>query len=191
MIQQDFMKRIAIISGTDRKGSVALRIAHYLKPLYEEQGVQADVVSLEDFPLEEAIGGKYGKSLPRIEAFRNNVIDADGIVMVIPEYNGSFPGILKLFIDYLPFPGAFEKMPIAFVGEASGAFGALRAVEQMQLICGYRNAYIYPERVFLQRISRKFNKQEGITDEFIVELLDSQIRGFVSYVSQIKELESA
>jgi len=184
------MKTICILSGTDRPGSVALKVANYIKPIYEAQGVAARVVSLEDFPAEEVAGGKYGKELPRTEAFRKQVIEADGIVMVIPEYNGSFPGILKLFIDYLPFPEAFRKKPIAFVGEASGAFGALRAVEQMQMICAYRNAHIYPERVFLQRVKSLFDEEKGIRDETISKLLHSQIEGFVQFVDQVEELES-
>ncbi len=185
------MKSICIISGTDRPGSMALKIANYLAPLYEAQGVSASVVSMEDFPLEEAIGGKYGKKLPLIEAFREKVIDADGIVMVIPEYNGSFPGILKLFIDYLPFPDAFQKKPIAFIGEAAGAFGGLRAVEQMQMICAYRNAHLYPERVFLQRVKSVFSEEEGITDETLSELLHSQVKGFAQFVNRIEDKQPA
>ncbi len=184
------MKRITILSGTDRPGSMALKVANYLQPLYEEQGVHASVVSLEDFPLSETIGGNYGKKLPQIEEFREKVIDADGIVMVIPEYNGSFPGILKLFVDYLPFPDAFQKKPIAFIGEAAGAFGALRAVEQMQLVCSYRNAHIYPERVFLQRVKNIFDEREGVKDETVSSLLESQIEGFVRFLSHVEELES-
>ncbi|MEX0681196.1 MAG: NADPH-dependent FMN reductase [Balneolales bacterium] len=184
------MSNIIILSGTDRPGSQALKIANFLKPLYEQQGVHAEVVSMADFPLEEAIGGNYGKSLPKIEVFREKVINADGIVMIVPEYNGSFPGILKLFIDYLPFPESFDKMPMAFIGEASGAFGGLRAVEQMQLICAYRNAYIYPGRVFIQRVKKNFDEAEGLKDELLTELLHKQIEGFIQFASLIRENES-
>lgn len=185
------MHRITILSGTDRPGSMALRLANYIKPLYEAEGATVDVVSLEDFPLEEAVGGKYGKEVPKITAFREPIISSDGIVFIVPEYNGSFPGILKLFIDYLPFPESFEKMPIAFIGEAAGAFGALRAVEQLEMVCGYRNAFIYPERVFLQRVKKIFNENDGITDELMKELLERQINGFVQYISQIRELTAS
>ena len=184
------MKTISILSATDRPGSVALKVSNYIKPLYEAQGVKAHVVSLEDFPLDEVMGGKYGKELPRVEEFRKQVIDADGIVMVIPEYNGSFPGILKIFVDYLPFPDAFHKKPIAFIGEAAGAFGALRAVEQMQMVCAYRNAHTYAERVFLQRVNKLFDEEEGITDEMVAKLLQSQIEGFVQFLSQVEEMQS-
>lgn len=73
--------------------------------------MDAEVISLADFPLEEVVGGRYGKKLPAVEAFRKPILEADGLVFVIPEYNGSFPGILKMFIDYLPFPGLSKKCP--------------------------------------------------------------------------------
>lgn len=109
-------------------------------------------------------------------------MSADGLVFVVPEYNGSFPGILKLMLDYMPFPDALVHKPIAYIGEASGAFGALRAVEQLQLIMNYRNAFSYPERIFIQRISKSFTNEDGPTDPLTSKLLDEQCRGFVNFV---------
>lgn len=184
------MKTICILSGTDRPGSNALKISKYLAPLYEKEGVEVTVASLEDYPISDVAGGPYGKPNPRVESFNESIISSDGIVMVIPEYNGSFPGILKLFIDYLPFPEALRKKPVAFVGEASGAFGALRAVEQMHMICAYRNAHIFPERVFLQRVNKIFTEEEGVKDRLAAELLESQVHGFVQYLSQVEQMQT-
>ena len=174
---------LKIISATDRPNSWALRISKYVSQLYNNEGVNAGVVSLEDFPLMDAVGGKYGKESDRIKSFREPVLNADGLVFVIPEYNGSFPGILKLFIDYLPFPEAFQKMPMAFIGEASGAFGALRAVEQFQMVANYRNALQFPERVFIPRVSKEFDPDTGLKDDFKQNLLESQVSEFIKFVA--------
>ena len=48
----------------------------------------------------------------------------------------------------LKFPESFEKRPVCFTGLGAGIWGALRPVEQLQAIFGYRNAYLFPERVF-------------------------------------------
>lgn len=184
------MKTVSILSGTDRPGSNALKIARYLVPLYEKEGVEVKIASLEDYPISDVAGGVYGKPNPRVESFNEKIILSDGIVMVIPEYNGSFPGILKLFIDYLPFPEALQKKPVAFIGEAAGAFGALRAVEQMQMICSYRNAHNFPERVFLQRVNKIFSEEEGVKDRFTAELIESQVQGFVHFLSQVELVQA-
>lgn len=178
---------LKIISGTDRPGSNALVISKYVQSLYQKEGAEAEVISLEDFPLHEVAGGKYGKVIAEVEAFRKPIIEADALVFVIPEYNGGFPGILKMFIDYLPFPKAFEKMPMAFIGESDGAFGALRAVEQFQMIANYRNALQFPERVFIPRVNSEYEEGIGLKDEFKQSLLDSQVTNFIKFVESVQK----
>jgi chromate reductase, NAD(P)H dehydrogenase (quinone) len=181
------MNRIIILSATDRPNSKALQIAKYVAAKFSQTGAEADIVSLEYFPLASVAGGKYGNSIPEVEAFNDKILSADGIVFIVPEYNGSFPGILKVFIDYLPFPQAFSNQPLAFIGEAAGAFGALRAVEQLQQICAYRNALMFPERVFIQRVNRNFDMENGISDEKANGFLESMISNFAEFVSQIRQ----
>lgn len=179
--------KLNIISGTDRANSHALKIARHLEPRYEKLGAEAEIISLEDFPLCDVAGGKYRKQIKSVGEFNARVLNCDGLIFVIPEYNGSFPGILKMFIDYLPFPSAFEKLPICMVGEATGTFGALRAVEQFQGVCGYRNAYIFPERVFIPHVKDNFDEKEGIRNSFENELLTDQIHNFYAFVKGVKQ----
>lgn len=178
---------IRIISGTDRPNSNARLISLYLKKKYQQEGVNADIIDLQYFPLEEVSGGRYGESIPAVDEFVEQAVRADGLVIVCPEYNGGYPGILKIFIDYFPFPDSLYKKPIALVGEANGAFGALRAVEQLQQVVGYRNAHIFPERVFIPRIDHNFDAENGIKDSFQQELLESQIENFIPFVKDFQE----
>lgn len=180
---------LKIVSSTDRPNSNALRVSEYVKTLYLEEGADVEVISLEDFPLEEVVGGRYGKSLPNVEKFIEPILNADGLIFVIPEYNGSFPGILKIFVDYLPFPKAFEKVPMAFIGESAGAFGAMRSVEQFQMIANYRNALQFPERVFISRVKTEFSIETGLSDPLKQKLLESQVINFVKYVESVQKKE--
>lgn len=177
---------LKIISSTDRPDSNAIKVARYLEPKYKALGADADIISLCDFPLGEVAGGRYGESIPAVERFNEPVLKADGLVFVVPEYNGSFPGILKLFFDYLPYPHGLERMPVCMVGASSGVFGALRAVEQFEAVCGYRKAHIFPERVFIPRIYQNFDMEAGIRDAFTQSLLLDQIQNFYLFVSNVK-----
>ncbi len=181
---------LKIISGTDRPNSNAMRVSTYVQGLYQKEGIDADIIDLQDFPLSEVIGGKYGDELPAVDTFVDAAVTADGLVVVCPEYNGGYPGILKMFIDYLPFPNSLDKKPIALIGEANGAFGAMRAVEQLQQVFGYRNAHIYPERVFISRINENFDDEKGIRNEFQQQLLISQIEGFPPFIRNLQKDES-
>lgn len=180
------MPTLKIISGTDRPNSQALKVSEYIKPKYEAQGNDVEIISLCDYPFKDVIGGSYDPEIESVKAFNKPILEADGLVFVIPEYNGSFPGVVKLFVDYLPFPKALYHKPIAYIGEAAGAFGALRAIEQLQLICNYRNALNFPDRVFIQRVGKNFNKDTGIDNEMAQELLEDQITKFSSFVAKMK-----
>lgn len=181
---------LRIISGTDRPDSNALRISKYVQRQYQKEGIDPKIIDLQDFPLEQVAGGKYGEDLPEVDNFVRQAVEADGLVIVCPEYNGGYPGILKLFIDYMPFPGSLDKKPIAMIGEATGAFGAMRAVEQLQQVVGYRNAHVFPERVFIARVHKNFDEEKGVKDDLQQQLLMSQIAGFPQFVRDLKENES-
>ena len=183
------MMKIEIISGTDRPDSNALQVSQYLKEKYEAQNAQAGITNLQEFPHQQVVGGPYGADIPAVDEFIEPLLDADGLVIVCPEYNGGYPGILKLMIDYLPFPESLTKKPICFVGEATGAFGGLRAVEQLQQVVGYRNAHVFPERVFISRVHLNFDQEHGIKDAFQQDLLETQIANFTAYVSDLKSMD--
>jgi NAD(P)H-dependent FMN reductase len=113
------------------------------------------------------------------------VLAAAGVHVVTPEYNGSFPGVLKYFIDLLKFPESFEHKPVAYVGESSGLWGGLRSVEQLQMVFGYRHAHSYPVRVFIPGVNKLFDGEGRLTDGAIEDRLGQQVRGFLKYIERL------
>ncbi len=81
-------------------------------------------------PREAFDPASYATKSPAMQAMQQRILDANGLHVVTPEYNGSFPGVLKYFIDMLKFPESFQSKPVAFTGEAMGIWGGLRSVEQ-------------------------------------------------------------
>ncbi len=63
----------------------------------------------------------------------------------------------------------------------------MRPVEQLQQIFGYRNAYIYPERVFISQISNLIDANGRLTKPEILERLKSQDEGFINFVEHLKK----
>jgi chromate reductase, NAD(P)H dehydrogenase (quinone) len=177
---------ILIISGTNRPGANALKVANILKAHYAAAGVKADLYSLSEMPPEIFDPSSYAKKPPSWLAVQDKVLKADGLHIVTPEYNGGFPGVLKYFIDMLKFPESFESKPVAFTGEAAGTWGAIRPVEQLQQIFGYRNAHIYPDRVFIPGITGKLNDADQLIDPAIDDRLKKQATGFSAFVGRVK-----
>jgi NAD(P)H-dependent FMN reductase len=127
----------------------------------------------------------YKTKPPGMVAVQQRVLDASGLHVITPEYNGSFPGVLKYFIDMLKFPESFVQKPVAFVGEAAGMWGALRSVEQLQHIFGYRHAHIFPERVFISTVHDKLDEAGKLRDADIDARLQKQVTRFAHFVSRL------
>ena len=162
------------------------RLADRIVSNYAAAGVETQLLDLADLPGEVLSPGAYKeKPAPFVAEFIEPVLAADGLHVVVPEYNGSFPGVLKLFIDLLPFPEAFERRPTAYVGLSAGRNGALRAVEQLQLIFGYRNAFNYPERIFLPESYTLFTAEGAWADPELEQRLRRQVVGFKAFVEAV------
>ncbi len=177
---------ITMIVGTNRPGSNTRKVAAQVEELYGELGVRLEVLDLARMPSEIFSPASYAQKPNAFLPFSEAILRASGLVVVTPEYNGGMPGVFKYFIDMLKFPESFEARPVCFVGLAAGMWGALRPVEQLQSIFGYRNAHLYPERVFLPKINDLLNAEGRLTDPEIIERLKSQARGFIEFVERIK-----
>lgn len=178
--------KIHILSSTDRPGSNALKVSTYAAGFLSKKAT-VNIFSLKDYPIELLKGGKYGNTPEPVKNFNNDFLDADGFLFVIPEYNGGFPGVLKLFWDYLPFPEAMSHKPVSLIGEAAGAFGALRPVEQFEQLLTYRKAYVFPERMFIQRVNDAFDAEEGLKEEMPQKLLMKQLEEFPEFVQKLNQ----
>jgi chromate reductase, NAD(P)H dehydrogenase (quinone) len=161
-------------------------VASVIERVYADLGVPLNVLDLAKLPSEIFSPASYAKKPTSFQPFADGVLQSDGLIVVSPEYNGSLPGVLKYFIDMLKFPESFEKRPVCFVGLAAGMWGALRPVEQLQLIFGYRNALLFPERVFLPRIDSLLDDQGRFTNAEILERLQSQATGFIDFVQRLR-----
>lgn len=174
-----------IVSGTNRPGSNSLKISKILQALYKEIGEEAEIIDLQQFPLKEIDGTQYSKNKPTwLEDANKKIIASDGLIFVVPEYNGSMPGILKLFIDHFEYPGAFVHRPVSFVG-LGGMFAGLRPVEHCQQVFGYRNSFVFPDRIFLMNVWTMIENDQ-ITKADIMQLLRDQVKGFSTFVHALK-----
>ena len=175
--------KIVIISGTNRRGNMSLKVSKMVQARYQAKGVDAEIIDLCDMPAEIYSPDAYSQKPESFSKYSDLVLESDGLVVVVPEYNGSFPGALKYFIDMLPFPEAFENRSSAFIGIAAGIWGGLRSVEQLQQVFGYRNGFSFNERVFVPGIYKEFDEEnQRFKTDLIDQLLDSQTENFISFV---------
>lgn len=173
---------ITIIVGTNRENSKSRKVAEYYGKLLESHGATSQILDLRDLPVDFAFTALYANTGKHevFNEFVKIVNQSDKFVFIVPEYNGSFPGVLKTFIDGLDFPSSFQNKKAALLGISSGVMGGALALSHLTDILNYLNMHVYGVKPRIQRMSVNFI--DGIiTDKFIADLIDSQAKGFIEF----------
>lgn len=117
---------IPVLQGTTREQRKSIHASRYMAKLAEQfEDVKTEVVDPKDFNFPGDGNDPEGKD-PR---YSQLTAEADGFIIVTPEYNHSFPGSLKRMLDS-ELKNYIHK-PVGFVGVSSGRFGGVRAIESL------------------------------------------------------------
>ena len=90
---------VTIISTTNRPGSSTLKLAQYYQKKLHEKGVESNLFSLIELPANLIQTDLYGKRSDEFQKIQDIMTQTQKFLFIIPEYNGCFPGVLKVFID--------------------------------------------------------------------------------------------
>lgn len=121
-----------VIEGTVREGRKSIQVARHIVKTFEENGYEAELfdIAKKDIPLLEKRRYKDGDHPEDVEEFGQKVEEADGLVIVTPEYNHTIPGALKNLVDYL-YP-EYDDKPFSYVTVSAGGFGGVHALEDLE-----------------------------------------------------------
>ena len=182
---------LTVIAGTNRPRSRTLPIARAVREILVGLGEEVAFLDLAELPRDLIVGTSYTVKPRGFAEFQEAVLAARGVVTVVPEYNGSFPGILKYFIDMLRFPESLYEKPAAFVGISTGKWGAVRAVEQLEMVFQYRQAHLYGRRVFIPEVKGMIDGAGLLVDPELAGRLDRMLAGFVTFCRRLENRTDA
>lgn len=117
---------IPVILGTVRKGRASEKIANFVfEQVKKREGVETQLVDVRElkFPSDDA--GEQIKD----PAFSELCRRADGLVLVVPEYNHGYPGMLKHALD--SNLKEYIHKAVGICGVSAGGFGATRVIENL------------------------------------------------------------
>lgn len=176
------MEKITVIASTNRNDSVSNQVAQLYQKMLNEKGVESNLINLGDLPSDFAFSALYenaGKN-DGFNQFRSMMAESEKFVFIVPEYNGSFPGVLKTFIDGLQFPDTFTDKKCALVGISSGVQGAGLALSHLTDIFNYCGTQVLAQKPKLARIENNFENGK-ITNPLYAELLDDQVNRLIIF----------
>lgn len=170
-----------IIAGTNRPESYTLKLASYYQRTLKDKGLDAGMLSLAELPESLIHSDLYGKSSPEFQPIQDIVDSSDKFLFVIPEYNGSFPGILKLFIDSCKYPGSFSGKKAALLGLSTGKYGNVRGVDHFTSVCHYMNLHILPLVLHIPAIHKELNENGELFKEDTLKFTNEQMDRFIAF----------
>lgn len=177
---------ITLLSGTNRKNSNTVAVAKIIFNKMQAKGQKVQLCDLHDLPIDLFQPSHYFSPPDSFKPFQDKISNCKGVLVVVPEYNGSFPGALKYFIDLLKFPESLKGLPVAFVGVSAGVFGAMRSIEQLELIFQYREAHLFAKRVIMPKINDLLNPEKTkIISEFHEQKIDQLLAEFNEFVIKL------
>ena len=173
---------IVIIVGTNRPDSMSRKIAEYYQNVLNQLNATNLILDLVNLPNDFTVSALYhntGKN-DQFNSLKALLDKTDKFVFIIPEYNGSYPGVLKAFIDGLPYPNSFSNKKAALVGLSSNMQGATIAMSHLNDVFSYLGMNTLALRVKLAQIRSHYDEQ-GISNTLYQELIQMQAEQIIAF----------
>jgi NAD(P)H-dependent FMN reductase len=176
---------IHIILGSTRQGRTSGKVGNAVMKMLEKRAdINAELVDLQDFNLpffDETVSPAYRKSItdPVVKKWSDKISKADAFIIVVPEYNHSFPGVLKNALDHLYTE--WNHKPIAFVGYSGGSSGGTRAIEQLRQIVVELRMIPVRSEINIPEVWQAFDEKENLINKRIEQQLSTIIDELLSY----------
>lgn len=183
---------IMVILGSSRQGRQGEKVATWVeKNLKNESDVTIDFVDVAELnlpfynePMPPLMAqGKYNSAEGTTWAER--VGKADGFVVVTPEYNHSFPAVLKNAIDWVAY-GWFYK-PVAFVSYGYGSVAGARSVEQLRLVFSELRAVPLRDATHIPGIFEAFDETGEPTNKTLNDNLKTTFDELTMMTKKLKD----
>jgi NAD(P)H-dependent FMN reductase len=172
---------ITIICATHRPQNQTQAVVLAYKQVLEGRGEEVKVLEMAELPKDFIYGGSFGEEIEGVQVILDEKIAASHkIVIVAPEYNGSFPGVFKAFIDSIP-PVTWHKKKIALVGVATGRAGNLRGMDHLTGVLQYLKAEVYSNKLPISVLGNLLNEAGSLSDNETIALIREQLTGFLEF----------
>ncbi len=153
--------KIQIILGSTREGRQGSLVSNWIYEGLKDSGnAEYELIDLADYPLpihQEAGHPSMGQYKdPGIKKWAVKIAEADGFIIVTPEYNHGYPAVLKLALDSVY--NEWNKKPVVIVGYSAGAGAGIRAVEQLRQVAVHLEMVVLPTVVAIPEVQNQFDE---------------------------------
>ena len=164
---------ITIISGTNRDSNTK-KVALEYQRILKEKNTNSLLLALDEqnvFTRDEAF----------IKMENEFLIPSEKIIIIMPEYNGSYPGILKLMIDNTDIRKVWWHKKVLLTGVSTGRAGNLRGMEHLTGSLLHMKMLVHPNRLPISMVDKLMNSNSLFADTGTLNAIDLQVEEFLSF----------
>jgi len=186
------MVNVLAFAGSTRKGSFNQAILNIAVQGAKDAGAHVTVVNLADYPMplfnqdEEDEQGIHENA----QAFKALLTSHDGFLIASPEYNSSYPALLKNAIDWASRSAegetpmqAYKGKVAAIMASSPGALGGLRALVPLRMLLENIGTLVLPNQRAIAKVHTLMDDNGQITDERTIQ----QLRGLAAELVETLE----
>ncbi len=173
---------IVVINGSVRTGNYTnMASALVVDELRRHPKVSVEVVDPATLHLPFPGVDPHSADTQRLQRI---VRAATGVILVTPEYHGSFSSVMKLVIENLGFPSALEGKPVALVGVAAGSIGAIKSLEHLRGVVSHVGGIVLPLPVSIANVQKVFDRDGHVLDPAAEKLIRQAAANLTGYIQK-------
>jgi chromate reductase, NAD(P)H dehydrogenase (quinone) len=185
-----------VFAGSNRSNSLNKKLARFAAEELQRAGIEVTVAELTDFPMPLYDGDlEIEAGLPEsARAFKQLLREHDSLVIASPEYNGSFPALLKNTVDWIsrPEPGerpseVFQNKTAALLSTSPGAGGGRRGLRHLRELMQNLGVSVISTEVAVARGSDAFDTNGRLVRADAVDQVRQLVADLASAVNQARE----
>jgi chromate reductase, NAD(P)H dehydrogenase (quinone) len=167
-------EQYTVISATNRLNSNTLKVAKQYLQLLRERNLNVQLMTLE--------GWKWLTRDPDFTKIETEILaPTTKFVFVVPEYNGSIPGVLKVMFDISNYKDTWYGKKAIMTGIATGRAGNLNGMEHLTSILHYLNVVVHPNKLPISSVDKMLNAQGLIEDTGTLQAMKLQLDEFTRF----------
>lgn len=183
------MQKIGVIVGSLRRDSFSKAIAKNVASLMPED-FQAEMIEIGNLPIFNQDFDDDGETPESYKEFRQKIKEMDGFLFVTPEYNRSFPAVIKNALDVASRPygqNVWGGKPGAIVSVSPGKLSAFGANHHLRQVLTFLNVYTMQQpEAYIGNVDTMLNPDGSVKEEGTVKFLQSIADAFADWVKRFK-----
>ena len=165
---------ITLISGSNRNDNNTKKVALEYLRLLNDRNADVSFLALDEFSVCE-------RNSDFIKMENEYLIPAEKFIIILPEYNGSYPGILKLMIDNSDVAKVFHRKKVLLTGVSTGRAGNLRGMEHLTGSLLHMKMMVHHNRLPISQVDKLIDNDGNFNDADTRKAIQQQIDEFMKF----------